>query len=80
MDLKYLDHLSDLLSIQGRLQHRPAELKRRGAAARGHRPRAHHPAGHCAGRRAHGNLDTKNSAACSRCWSAPTANWVRPRS
>jgi putative ABC transport system ATP-binding protein len=26
LDLKYLDHLSDLLSIQGRLQHRPSEL------------------------------------------------------
>src|SRR5580704_18328572 len=26
VDLKYLDHLSDLLSIQGRLKHRPSEL------------------------------------------------------
>ena len=26
MDLEYLDHLSDMLSIQGRLKHRPAEL------------------------------------------------------
>ena len=25
-NLKYLDHLSDLLSIRGRLQHRPSEL------------------------------------------------------
>lgn len=26
MDRKYLDHLSDMLSIQGRLKHRPSEL------------------------------------------------------
>ena len=26
MDMNYLDHLSDMLSIQGRLKHRPAEL------------------------------------------------------
>src|SRR6201993_4736644 len=26
LDRKYLDHLSDLLSIQGRLDHRPSEL------------------------------------------------------
>ena len=26
LDLKYLDHLCDLLSIQGRLEHRPSEL------------------------------------------------------
>jgi putative ABC transport system ATP-binding protein len=26
LDLKYLDHLSELLSIQGRLDHRPSEL------------------------------------------------------
>jgi putative ABC transport system ATP-binding protein len=26
MDLKYLDHLSEMLSIQGRLKHRPSEL------------------------------------------------------
>src|SRR5208283_3784625 len=26
MDLNYLDHLSDMLSIQGRLKHRPSEL------------------------------------------------------
>ena len=49
---EYLDHLSDMLAIQGRLEHRPVGAERRRAAAGGHCAGADHAAGHRAGRRA----------------------------
>ena len=47
---EYLDHLSDLLSIEGRLAASALGAERRRAAAGGDCAGAHHPAGHCAGR------------------------------
>jgi predicted ABC-type transport system involved in lysophospholipase L1 biosynthesis ATPase subunit len=53
LDLKYLDHLSDLLSIQGAAAPQAVGAERRRAAARGHCAGADYAAGDCAGRRAH---------------------------
>jgi putative ABC transport system ATP-binding protein len=51
MDRQYLDHLSDMLAIKGRLDHRPAELSG-GEQQRVAIARALSAASHCAGRRA----------------------------
>ena len=48
MDRQYLEHLSDMLAIKGRLDHRPSELSG-GEQQRVAIARAHHAPGHCAG-------------------------------
>ncbi len=52
MDRQYLDHLSDMLAIKGRLASPAGRAERRRAAAGGDCPGAHYAAGHRAGRRA----------------------------
>jgi putative ABC transport system ATP-binding protein len=59
MDQAYLEHLSDLLSIRGRLAHRPSEL------SGGDRPGTDFATGDRAGRRAHGQSGHEELRCCS---------------
>ena len=80
LDRAYLDHLSDLLSIQGPARASALGTERRRAAAGGDCAGADHAAGDCAGRRADrqpGHQELRRGAA--RCCCGRIGNWARPR-
>ena len=79
LDRAYLDHLSDMLSIRGRLQHRPSGAERRRAAAGGHCARADH-AGRpsCWPTSPPATWTRRTPTRCCTCCCGRTGSWARP--